>query len=413
MSQQTFTTTDDVLLARSDSALPALTVLLDDQALTAFVQSHDPSITSAHATYLRYKPGTAVLAAVHLYCDDGEKVALAHGVTEQGTAKLDKLSRSAAKRRTWCFSDTTFGLALAGAGADRRLPGLSHELDTAGAATIRYKPARRWVGHRRTSGTPALIKVYSGGQAQHSARAAAFLRHSGFPGPTLLRSSPSKDTLAFRWVEGQTLDDLHGSDLAAVGHLLAQLHTLRMPRPASAPRTYTCDLGINGTGIEALAAANPALHGAACTAADLSLKLQSLPTATAAPVTSHGDFSADQVLRDTGGNLRLLDSDSLGWAPRESDLGTWIGEALTRACTPGLSPSAIAQGVLTDSAGMVDAYEQECGVSVDRNAMLAVAATTVINRAAEPFRHRDPRWVSAATARIALAVHLTAKAGAL
>src|SRR5690554_1087781 len=120
--------TDDEHLVAADPALPGLAILLDDAALTRFLQRRDPQVRSARATYLRYKPGTAVVAAVQVHSDTTQRLALAHAVTRAGRAKLDKLALAAKQRRTWCYLEEASLIAVAGAGADRHLPGLHREL---------------------------------------------------------------------------------------------------------------------------------------------------------------------------------------------------------------------------------------------------------------------------------------------
>lgn len=403
--------TDDALLIRADRTLSSLGTVVDHRVLTEYLRSRDPRVHSARVSYLRYKPGTAVLAALHIRDDDGERLAVAHGVGPAGRGKLEKLQATADRAGLWCHLDAGAGLAIADAGADRHLPGLHRQLRHGGVTTLRYKPARRWVGYRESADGPALIKVYARGRAEHGAMASRALATAGVPGPELLESNLKRDTLRFAWAPGTSLDDPSSADLHAVGTLLAGLH--RVPWPAADQAGSVTALGTNGTGIDALAAASPVLHAAADAAAQLQTRLgRLLDVDGLALVTSHGDFSVDQVLFEPGGDARILDTDSLALTPRETDLGTWVGEALARRCTPGTDPHEVAEAVLADNAPLITGYRDHADVEVRYDRILAIAATELINRASEPFRLRHPQWISAATARIALAVHVAARAGA-
>jgi len=53
-------------LITQDPDLPGLALLHDDDALSAALRTHDPGIHRARVHYLRYKPHTHCLAALHL-----------------------------------------------------------------------------------------------------------------------------------------------------------------------------------------------------------------------------------------------------------------------------------------------------------------------------------------------------------
>lgn len=401
--------TDDHALAAADADLAGLPVLLDADALTEFVTRFRPGVRSARARYLRYKPGTAVLAAVHI--DDGDAhLAIAHGVTGDGAAKLEKLEGAASRREQWFGLDASLRLAVAGAGADRALPGLYRELGRPGVRTLRYKPARRWVGRRSDNPQAPLVKVYSAGGSLAAAEAVRTLSAAQIPGPELERVNLSTDTLTFTWQDGQPLDRVAGADLGAVGALLAQLHEVTW-RHSPNPDPEAGDV-LTGTGLDAVADAHPSLDRAADHADELGLRLAALtePGPDTRFVAAHGDFSADQVLRTPSGALSLLDLDAAVTAPAERDLGSWIGDALARACSPSREPEEVAASVLAGTRPLVDGYSRAAGVSVQTPALLAGAAASLLDRANEPFRYRERRWIEAAVARVRLAAVLTARA---
>lgn len=400
---------DDHALAAADPDLACLPVLLDDDALTAFVAKFRPGVRSARARYLRYKSGTAVLAAVHI--DDGEPhLAIAHGVGEDGTAKLDKLQSAATKRQEWFGLDSSILLGIAGAGADRALPGLHRALRRPGVRTLRYKPGRRWVGRRTGAPQAPLVKVYSAGASLAAAEAVRTLSTAQVPGPQLARVSLSTDTLTFTWQHGQPLDRVADADLGAVGALLSRLHALTWPH--TGPPSSTGDDVLGGPGLHTVAGARPDLARAAAHADELSLRLAALtePGPGTRFVAAHGDFSADQVLRTSSGELSLLDLDSAVTAPAETDLGSWIGEALARACSPASRAEDIADTVLAQTSPLVTGYCEAAGHDVRPCTLLASAATSLLDRASEPFRRRERQWIDAAVARVRLAAVLTDRA---
>ncbi|MGC0144512.1 hypothetical protein [Pseudactinotalea sp. Z1732] len=412
--------TDDARLLDADPDLPGLAVLLDDAGLAEFLRRRNPAVHSAHTQYLRYKPGTALVAAVHLRTDDGDRLALAHAVTRAGRPKLDKLARSAKDRRIWCHLDDDHLLAVADAGADRHLPGLHRELSRTGTRTVRYKPARRWVGRRDGSSGPELTKVFDGDQGARGAVLARTLATLGIPGPILLTERPHRRTLTFAWSEGVTLDRQREPDMTAVGALLARLHQVAWPDPDHPGRRWRSDLGVDSTGLDDLGRVIPELREPAGHAARIIARAGELvhrgSTAEDTLVTSHGDFSADQILAEPDGALRLLDLDSVVLAPREYDLGEFLGEHLARTCRadpgPGGPEETIRAG-LTQHAALVTGYERSSGTTPDPASVLALASGAVLKRAAEPFRWRSPDWLHATRARVELAAVLAERARSL
>lgn len=409
MSAEIYAPTDDQTLVAADLALPALGTVLDDTALTALVQRSWPEARSARVQYIRYKPGTAVLAAV-LIDDGAPHLALAHGVRADAAAKLRKFQRAAAKHRQWFTMAEENHLALAGAAADRALPGLYRALRRPGVRTLRYKPARRWVGRKDGSARAPLVKVFSHGQARITADATRSLARRGVPGPLLERADLNADTLTFTWQAGTPLDRATDPDLVGVGGLLAQLHGGRWAhaRPADVAAHPTH----SATGLDDLASADPDLGWAAATATELSRRLAPLLAVPAGTpmLASHGDFSADQVLRSASGELRLLDLDSARTAPAEVDLGSWLGETLARGCRQEDEPPEVVRSALDEAGALVHGYTEAGGVPIDTTRLLAYAARSVLDRSAEPFRLRQAEWIAAARAHVRVAAHLTALA---
>lgn len=396
---------DDRELIEADGALPGLRVVLDAAELTAALRARDPQVRAARAEYLRYKPGTAMVAGLRVLTADGERTALAQAVTRTGRPKLTKLRMHARERGTWAHVFEGLDTAVGDAAADRHLPGLPRELSRTGVHTIRYKPARRWVGRRMRSGGSELVKVFGTGQASRGARAARALAAAGVPGPHLLREARHRNTLRFTWHEGRTLADLGDPHAAQVGELLARLH--QTPWPFSGANGGVPD---PGNALADLAVLLPSLRPAAQAAEEIGAGLTALlgPAWDGPLVTCHGDFSADQVLAEPGMHLRLLDLDSVRHGPAESDLGEWLGEYLTRIARPGGPPgnqradhSAAALYALAGP--LLEAYRQHSSHPVHLYRVLGFAAAAVLRRAAEPFRWREPDWIATAEERARLA----------
>lgn len=398
---------DDACLVRADRALPGLRVLLDDDALTKTLRRHRPQVLSARAQYLRYKPGTAMVAAVRVVTDEGERPALAQVVSDAGRPKLSKLLTQAQRRGTWCHLYEGVNLALADAVADRHLPGLHRELDKPAVQTLRYKPGRRWVGRRPGRDGEELVKIYQDDrtdQAERGALAARSLRATGLPGPRVLRLGRRHQTLTFTWHAGQTLEEQDDPDLGGVGALLAALHQSRWPLPDEPEHDWRAHVT---DGAQDLARVVPELRAPARLTERLVHPLAEILDDLAPLVTSHGDFSADQVLAQPDGTLRLLDLDALTLAPREHDLGEWIGEHLARVATSQSNPEHLAATALNHGAAMVSGYQERAEVSIRQHAVLGFAAIAVLRRVPEPFRSRHPDWIAAAGMRVRIAEELT------
>jgi hypothetical protein len=387
------------LIAR-ESALPALQILLDPDALAA---------CGMRLRYLRLKPGTSVVAG--LETSVGPAFALA--TSPRAAVKLEKAAARAPEGSV-LHHDRLLRLLIARPVADRRLPGLralarraphppavrdapqggaaGDRMPAPAALTLAYKPLRRWVGRRReaegTATGPVLRLYRRGGLGDVAARWPR-------PGtdvrpplrtPRILAEHSRRALLETEVLPGTRLDLLVDAEsrceaLRAAGRGLARWH--RMPAPARAavplpdPRALAAqitallpDEGERAEEIaERLMAERPG-GGAG----------GSSGTGLEGAVWCHGDFSADQLLVGPDG-LALLDWDRSGWGHPSRDLATADAAGLS---APGWD-------------ALLTGYDEIAPVPEDLSTARAHAR---LARAAEPLRTGDPSWPRALRAAL-------------
>ena len=105
----------DLALVSRDPALPGLSVLLDDDAVSALVGA------PVRRTYLRYKPGTSCVLGATAMLPDGLADIFVTAYNAAGTVKADKVLAEAPLGSVLAF-DRTAGVVAARAAADRDLP---------------------------------------------------------------------------------------------------------------------------------------------------------------------------------------------------------------------------------------------------------------------------------------------------
>jgi hypothetical protein len=84
---------DRALVAR-EPRLPGLAVLLDDDAFAELLATRLPhaGIRSAHATYVRYKPGTSCLVSYRVRTGAGERIVHARAERDDAAGRLRQLA---------------------------------------------------------------------------------------------------------------------------------------------------------------------------------------------------------------------------------------------------------------------------------------------------------------------------------
>lgn len=308
--------------------------------------------------YLRYKPGTSIIAAVRVDGTLAQAVAYPVGVHD----KLGRLVRDARESGDLIRADEARGLAIVAISADRDLPGIRAALARhPQAETLAYKPARRWVGRCDECGV--IIKVHAPGRA---AEAVAGHRALAPLVPTAELVHVGDDgAVETRIVPGSTDDGPAAARVA--GRILARLHAA--PAPAGEPRDDAPAAG-------ALAAVLPALARRESQVAD---GIRALLASPARPAHVHGDFSADQVVTGSAGTF-VIDLDRAGSGDPHSDLGSWAADEIARGIGRERAGSALREGYLA------------AGGRIDEASLLVHTAAGVLRRAAEPFRSQADGW---------------------
>jgi aminoglycoside phosphotransferase (APT) family kinase protein len=317
-----------------------------------------PGILALKPSYLRYKPGTSVFAAVHVEGMLAQAVAYPVGAHD----KLGRLVREASAAGELIRADEKLGIAIVTASADRDLPGVREALRRhPNAEPLAYKPARRWVARCVECGV--IIKAHSTGRA-----AAALAGHR-----TLAPLVPTAEivrvgvdgVIETRILPGSLVADEAGAH--AAGRILARLHaapTPAAPRPDDAP--------VAGS----LAAVLPALAARESRLAD---GIREARAVSSRRVPVHGDFSADQVVTGPAGTF-VIDLDRAGLDDPHVDLGSWIADEIARGVPRARAGSALREGYLAEGGLIVEA------------ALLAHSAAGVLRRAVEPFRRQEEDW---------------------
>lgn len=250
----------DVALAHGQPELPGLGVLLDDDALADWLRGRlpDEGILGARASYVRLKPGTSCLVALHVSTAEGEH--FAHARAERGDeprrlekAALEPVPGGALGGRV--VIDHDLALTLAPFPIDRRLPGLRALVDPqrrppalpAGMLQVlAYKPERRTVLRVGTGEAAMLLKVYARAGFDAASLATAAVPPGVLPPvPRALVRLPAQAAIAFEWLAGRGLDSLLGAPQASrlateAGAALRRLHELDpadgLPRSDPPPR---------------------------------------------------------------------------------------------------------------------------------------------------------------------------------
>jgi len=400
---------DDHPLVRADSRLPGLAMVLDpecvhEQVATA-VGAAGLRLVSSRVEYVRYKPGTSVVATVRVRTDAGSCLGYVRSWSHQrGAPEPPAPSSDRRRSRAWpplVNDDAMF--AVAPAGSDLRLRGAGAvlleprrwlrrlEVDPADGPgdlsvpvavhELRYKPGRRWVGRVDVNGCPwGVAKAVRRSALDHAATVVRQARDAGADVAPVLSVDRRQDVFVTRWVEGGQLEpETAGPWLPDVGAALAGLH--RTPAPPSWPVADPAS-----TGMEALRAVRTVLPSAAAEAQRcLGLALAALADPPKRRVLVHGDLNAEQVVLGRSGPV-LLDLDRSQVDEPLADVASWI--AHTRVSGDGIdAPIAEAMG-----RRLLTGYASAGGKAGDLRRLPALVALALLQRSVEPFRYRQPGW---------------------
>lgn len=403
---------DEQIVAR-DPWIRALPLVLDDERLTAHVRAHwsaaEPAPDSIAVHYLRYKPGTQVLADLLLSWESHEQHALLIATAPGADTKLHKQRRHAHERRQPVMVDDPDRLLLVvAADADRHLPGCHRLLERIGwldrslrgceLHVLAYKPHRRLVARIDDDGAPVgLLKIHHPGLAAGAITAMRWAeQHRGqrIRLPELRGVDVAAGAVLTGWTPGTALDeqepDRYRSTLRAVGKQLGRMHQL-------APGRLTANMedAHRHTVLQGIIRVRPDLAVPAARALRTSPTLEPL-------VPIHGDLSPDQVVHD-GDGVTLIDLDRAGLGSPSADLASWIAAGLVADHTSASGteiPTALWEGYAS-----VDGPASLDGV-------MARVPEQLLRRAVEPFRLRQRDWQTRTEELVLHAERLTTLTGA-
>lgn len=267
---------------------------------------------------------------------------------------------------------------------------------------LRYNPLRRLVLRIGPASGPALLARLNSGDVTASARAARVLASRAVPvlAPCQRDDVPrplygSSRITTWPWVAGPgDLSDVSGEQeqrrrrgrdagaaLAVLHDQGADLHQLALPRHGAEEIAAR-----RRTAVRAVSALDPGLGERAAR-----LLASGDPVPGDRPTVLHGDFSADQVILDEQGVVRIVDLDRVGTGDPRQDLGSFVASELLRTGDVGLAPD-----LLRGYGGRLDLTD------VADPALVPWIAQGLATRLVEPFRDGDPAWHARVGARLDL-----------
>jgi hypothetical protein len=289
-----------------------------------------------------------------------------------------------------------------------RRGGLVDDRGAVEGTVLSYNPWRRLVLRREAPGAsgasapgaPTVLRVW------HTAPASAdLLSPLHAAGVAVLPARRTRAGIEQPWVAGGDLERL----LAAEASGQSPTHALERTAEAVAGLHAALDIvpGLREVGlarIDPVCAAEAARDGLAAVQPELlpafdrvGERVRRALAADRSPdVLLHGDLSADQVVRDAHGGVRLIDLDRLAIGPACHDLGGFAAVELIRgrAGTAQALVAAYRERAATEHRGVVrDAGPSDAAVR-------AWTAHHLLLRVAEPFRALVPAWREQVEARI-------------
>lgn len=361
-------------LIERESALPGMPTVLDPAALAGLAGD------AATCRYLRYKPGTSLLASIRAGRED-----LLLTAYPPGSGRLRRLAERAERMGALRALDPARGLVLADATVDRALPGLAVARRRHRALRgVVYKAGRRWVG----IDGERVVKVHAPDAAVRAVRAhwraAAHLETASLRGV-----DPDLGIVETAFVPGTGMRSLPGveRDRAAhrVGAAIARLHDVRAGASTDGDRSAESRAALDGVSAVAPWALERAERVAAIAGAARAGRGHGRLV--------HGDFSADQVVVREDGSVVILDLDPAGTGDPLDDLARWRAAAVVDGAPGEDGFAALAAG-----------YASVRPVSLD--ALDALTAGALVLRLIEPFRLRRRDWAARVEAILARAERL-------
>lgn len=388
----------DRRLVERDPRVMGLATVLDDATLTRWLRDQWPPGAAppehARVTYLRYKPGTLVLATARVGFGETTSTALVAAAAPDSLAKLDKIARWASSHPgdLPLITDHERCLAFAPLTGDRHLPGIhrladrlrwiDRRLTGARLEVLSYKPHRRLVVRADVDGTPRAVAKLHAPHAYHQVASAldwaGGARSRRLVLPRTIGSDPDHGLVVTEWLPGSALDDREPdrrrATLRDVGKLVGRLHAADPAGLGPSARVTADPHSI----LAAIGRLLPELVPTARRALD-----EGAPAgAPTAPV--HGDLSPDQVVHGPGG-VGLIDLDRAGLGHPANDLASWIAAEHLIGVVSGESPDRLLPAPLSEG------YRGVGGPATDEQ-IAGQVPLELLRRASDPFRMRMHDW---------------------
>lgn len=335
-------------LELSDPRVPGVASIADGAVLAELLAAAGEELLERG--YLRYKPGTSLVAGLRL----ASGPAFAYAVSAAARPKLTKLLERA-PRGAVLVSSAAEPLLIARPAADRDLPALADPSRLVSAVgrrvetwtTLTYKPQRRWVGcpDDDPQRPGPVLRAYRPRELPAISAAWRLAERIGATGidarlPTMRKVSARRGLTAVGWLPGTPLDHLSTetgaqlptSVLAEVGMALAQAHS-SLARPSGGAAV---DVTQPRMALRELAEVLPELRRRA---ESLLRGIEARAPRHCGAHPIHGDFSADQVIVGTDGRIGFADWDRARWGDPGADLGS-----LQAAGMPETAYAAVLEG---------------------------------------------------------------------
>ncbi len=404
----------DIEIARRDSAIPGLGLLLDPEAFSIALGAAFPeaNITTVRARYVRYKPGTNCLIAYRLQSDGMEIDVYAKAFRVDAFSKLRKMGEQFKAHTPLgtggaILDDVLIAVfpfpndyklstmaSLVNNKTRRRLfttvfPDQPEWWD-AKLRTLRYKPERRYVAQIITrEGKLALLKVYTESNYAAANRGSiAFVSQEPLRVAQQLGHFDNHCALVLEWLPGYSLTESAVSRFAldkvrAVGEALACVHAQNPKGLGFISREM--EVKALSAAANAVTAVYPLLADKAHNlATHVAERLKSIPF-DARPI--HGDFDTDQVLVSEEG-VAILDFDEAALGDPVVDLGFFAARLEWAALRGDLSMSQAK--ALTEN--LLEGYCFKAGCDLPAHFSL-YKAVGLLRIAPHPFRNRFSDWL--------------------
>jgi aminoglycoside phosphotransferase (APT) family kinase protein len=404
----------DADLARRDSAVPGLALVLDADAFVGALGRSVPEadVSGARITYVKYKPGTNCLVGFRLVVDGNALDVYAKAYRTGATKKLHEaqeepgrpglLGRGRIPLYDHVVVVSTFE-------NDARVSALSSVAETPSgflsdllparpalwSGTLEglvYKPERRWVARLSTEdGAQAVVKLYTPwGYELLQPHRRPYAARPPLRLASTLGASARHAALAFEWLPGRLLSEaildpqLDARAVAKVGSAVAQLHALSTEgfaqlEPEGAASTLLAEADTLGILCPHLG------QRAKATARRIAARLVARPPARRCLI--HGDLHARQVLLD-GDTVAILDLDRALCADPLIDVGVFAAH-LEREVIRGHLAASRVESLGEAMLGGYAAERPETAVADDTRLH---TAAELFRLAPQFFRYREPDW---------------------